>query len=114
MSVKNDRWIRKMAREHDMINPFAESQVREGVISCGVSSYGYDLRVALVRGPAQDRKSPDTWCSCGRSDVRKQLCSIGEPRDGTPVCVADRRAAGWRYRVRLAAVDQLRTCSGDM
>jgi dCTP deaminase len=35
-----------MAREHDMINPFAESQVREGVISYGVSSYGYDLRVA--------------------------------------------------------------------
>jgi dCTP deaminase len=46
MSVKNDRWIRRMAREHDMINPFAESQVREGVISYGVSSYGYDLRVA--------------------------------------------------------------------
>jgi dCTP deaminase len=46
MSVKNDGWIRKMARERDMINPFAESQVREGVISYGVSSYGYDLRVA--------------------------------------------------------------------
>jgi dCTP deaminase len=46
MSVKNDRWIRRMVREHDMINPFTESQVREGVISYGVSSYGYDLRVA--------------------------------------------------------------------
>ena len=46
MSVKNDRWIRKMAREQEMINPFAESQVREGVISYGLSSYGYDLRVA--------------------------------------------------------------------
>ena len=46
MSVKNDSWIRRMVREHDMINPFAESQVREGVISYGVSSYGYDLRVA--------------------------------------------------------------------
>ncbi|HMD99909.1 MAG TPA: dCTP deaminase [Terriglobia bacterium] len=46
MSVKNDKWIRRMVREHDMINPFAESQVREGVISYGVSSYGYDLRVA--------------------------------------------------------------------
>jgi dCTP deaminase len=46
MSVKNDRWIRRMVREHDMINPFAENQVREGVISYGVSSYGYDLRVA--------------------------------------------------------------------
>jgi len=46
MPVKNDRWIRRMAREREMINPFAECQVREGVISYGVSSYGYDLRVA--------------------------------------------------------------------
>ena len=46
MAVKNDRWIRTMVKEHDMINPFAESQVREGVISYGLSSYGYDLRVA--------------------------------------------------------------------
>src|SRR6202050_1937720 len=44
--LKNDRWIRKMSREHDMINPFSERQVREGVISYGLSSYGYDLRVA--------------------------------------------------------------------
>ena len=46
MSVKNDRWIRRMALEHEMINPFADRQVREGVISYGVSAYGYDLRVA--------------------------------------------------------------------
>jgi len=46
MSVKNDRWIRQMVQEHKMIEPFAESQVREGVISYGLSSYGYDLRVA--------------------------------------------------------------------
>ncbi len=46
MSVMNDKWIRKMAKEHEMIKPFAESQVREGVISYGISSYGYDLRVA--------------------------------------------------------------------
>ena len=45
MAIKSDRWIRKMALEHDMINPFSEKQVREGVISYGVSSYGYDLRV---------------------------------------------------------------------
>ena len=44
--LKSDRWIRKMAEEHDMINPFSEKQVREGVISYGLSSYGYDLRVA--------------------------------------------------------------------
>ena len=46
MSIKSDRWIRKMATEHDMINPFSEKQIREGVISYGLSSYGYDLRVA--------------------------------------------------------------------
>ena len=46
MALKSDRWIRKMALEHDMINPFAEKQMREGVVSFGVSSYGYDLRVS--------------------------------------------------------------------
>ena len=46
MSVKNDRWIRRMVRENRMIEPFAENQKRDGVISYGLSSYGYDLRVA--------------------------------------------------------------------
>ena len=46
MSIKSDRWIRRMAREHRMIEPFVEGQVREGAISYGVSSYGYDMRVA--------------------------------------------------------------------
>jgi dCTP deaminase len=44
--LKSDRWIRKMALEHEMINPFSEKQVRQGVVSYGLSSYGYDLRVA--------------------------------------------------------------------
>src|SRR6266516_815741 len=46
MSIKSDRWIRRMARDHRMIEPFADAQVRAGVISYGVSSYGYDMRVA--------------------------------------------------------------------
>ncbi len=46
MSVKSDRWIRKMALEHRMIEPFVEKQVREGVVSYGLSSYGYDIRIA--------------------------------------------------------------------
>jgi dCTP deaminase len=46
MSIKSDRWIRRMVREHRMIEPFADNQVRAGVISFGVSSYGYDMRVA--------------------------------------------------------------------
>ena len=44
--IKSDRWIRTMALEHGMIDPFEDRQVREGVISYGVSSYGYDMRVA--------------------------------------------------------------------
>ena len=45
MGVKADTWIRKMAQEHGMIEPFVDGQVREGVISYGLSSYGYDVRV---------------------------------------------------------------------
>jgi dCTP deaminase len=46
MPVKNDAWITRMAKGHRMIEPFEERQVRQGVISYGVSSYGYDIRVA--------------------------------------------------------------------
>jgi dCTP deaminase len=46
MGLKPDHWIRKMALEQRMIEPFADRQVRQGVISYGVSSYGYDIRVA--------------------------------------------------------------------
>jgi dCTP deaminase len=46
MAIKSDRWIARMAREHRMIEPFADRQVRSGAISFGVSSYGYDIRVA--------------------------------------------------------------------
>ena len=46
MGLKPDSWIRKMALEHRMIEPFEAGQVRNGVISFGVSSYGYDIRVA--------------------------------------------------------------------
>lgn len=49
MSVKSDRWILKMCREHGMITPYEEGLVREinghRIISAGVSSYGYDLRL---------------------------------------------------------------------
>ena len=46
MSIKPDHWITQMARKRGMIEPFESSQVRSGVISYGVSSYGYDIRVA--------------------------------------------------------------------
>ena len=44
--IKNDRWIKKQALEKSMIAPFEQTQVRKGVISYGVSSFGYDLRVS--------------------------------------------------------------------
>jgi len=46
MSIKPDRWIREMCRRHRMIEPFEEKQIRADVISYGVSSYGYDIRIA--------------------------------------------------------------------
>jgi len=46
MPVQSDKWIKKMAKEHSMISPFEEKQIREGKISYGVSSYGYDARVS--------------------------------------------------------------------
>ena len=46
MTIMSDRWITRMAREHGMIEPYEDRQVRKGVISYGVSSYGYDMRVA--------------------------------------------------------------------
>jgi len=45
MTIRSDRWIRRMAEEHAMIEPFETRQVRSGVISYGVSSFGYDVRV---------------------------------------------------------------------
>ena len=49
MTIKSDKWIRRMAREHGMIEPFEPNQVRHGedgrrIVSYGTSSYGYDIR----------------------------------------------------------------------
>ena len=46
MAIKADHWIRRMAETHGMIDPFSPGQVAEGRISYGLSSYGYDLRLA--------------------------------------------------------------------
>ncbi|MCA6070403.1 MAG: dCTP deaminase [Endomicrobium sp.] len=44
--VKNDKWIKKMALERKMIEPFEAGQVKNGKISFGTSSYGYDMRLS--------------------------------------------------------------------
>jgi dCTP deaminase len=46
MPIKSDKWIRRMCEEHRMIEPFEAGQVRNGKISYGLSSYGYDIRVS--------------------------------------------------------------------
>ena len=78
--VKCDRWIRQMAREHAMIEPFVETQVRDGVISYGLSSYGYDIRIAdefriftNVHSTTVDPKQFDTKSLV---DFRGDVCII--------------------------------------
>lgn len=85
MAIKSDRWIRRMAQEHGMINPFNDRHVREGVISYGVSSYGYDLRVAdefkifTVNSAIVDSKKFDE-----RSFVSLQASSVLVPPNSLP------------------------------
>ena len=46
MTIQSDKWIRNMAKSHEMRNPFEENQIRDNKISYGLSSYGYDARVS--------------------------------------------------------------------
>jgi dCTP deaminase len=46
MSIKSDQWIKRMAQQHRLLEPFVDSQKRAGLISYGLSSYGYDIRIA--------------------------------------------------------------------
>lgn len=80
MGLKPDHWIRQMAIEQKMIDPFVEDQVRDGVISYGVSSYGYDIRVAdefkvftNVFGATVDPKHFDTKSMV---DIKAEVCVI--------------------------------------
>lgn len=80
MGLKADYWIRKMALEHGMIEPFVDHQKRDGVISYGLSSYGYDIRVAdeykiftNVFSAVVDPKSFDTTSMV---DFKGEVCII--------------------------------------
>lgn len=80
MPVKSDRWIREMAATRRMIEPFADHQVREGVISYGVSSYGYDMRVAdefhifaSATGTVLDPKSFDITRG---EEIKAAVCTL--------------------------------------
>jgi dCTP deaminase len=104
-SIKSDKWIKKMALEHGMIEPFEDRQVRDGVVSYGLSSYGYDIRVAdefkvftNINSTVVDPKNFDARSFV---DVKSDICIIPPnsfalsktveyfriPRDVLTVCV---------------------------
>jgi dCTP deaminase len=80
MAIKADRWIKRMALERGMIEPFEDRQVRDGVVSFGLSSYGYDVRVAdefkvftNVYNTVVDPKHYDPQSFV---DIRADICTI--------------------------------------
>jgi dCTP deaminase len=80
MTIRSDRWIRKMAEEHGMIEPFQARQVREGAISYGLSSFGYDVRVADEYKVFTDVYSvivdPKAFDARSFVDVKAEYCII--------------------------------------
>ncbi len=105
MTIKSDRWIKQMALEHGMIEPFEEKQVRQGVVSYGLSSYGYDIRVAdefkIFTNVNTAVVDPKNFDSRSFVDVRGDVCIIPPnsfalaktveyfriPRDVLTICV---------------------------
>ncbi len=80
MGLKNDAWIRRMAKEYGMIEPFEEKQIRQGVISYGLSSYGYDIRVAdefkIFTNAYSAVVDPKQFDPRSFVDFRGQVCTI--------------------------------------
>ncbi len=78
--VKSDRWIRRMAEEHRMIEPFVDHQVRDGVISYGLSSFGYDIRLSdefqIFRPPGAIEIDPKAFDRDGLIEYRGDVCVI--------------------------------------
>lgn len=80
MGLKPDHWIRKMSLELQMIVPFAEGERRPGVISYGVSSYGYDMRVAdefkIFRNDRPSIIDPKDFDKFSMVDFKGDICVI--------------------------------------
>ncbi|HEX8785447.1 MAG TPA: dCTP deaminase, partial [Telluria sp.] len=84
MSIKSDKWIRRMADEHGMIEPFSAKQVRESegrrIISWGTSSYGYDIRCAdefkVFTNINSTIVDPKNFDSNSFVDVKSDVCII--------------------------------------
>jgi len=85
MSIKSDKWIRRMANEHGMIEPFVNGQVKEaengdGVVSYGLSSYGYDVRCAdefkIFTNINSATVDPKNFCPSSFVDFKGDVCII--------------------------------------
>jgi len=77
--VKSDQWIKRMARDSRMIEPFEENQVRTG-ISFGVSSYGYDMRISdefrVFRAASGRVLDPKAFDESLLENVKSDVCVI--------------------------------------
>jgi len=80
MSIKPDKWIMRMIKEHKMIEPFTEEQVRGDNISYGVSSYGYDIRISdefkIFTNINTTVVDPKNFDSKGFVDYKGESCII--------------------------------------
>ena len=80
MAIKSDRWIKRMALEQGMIEPFEDRQVRKGVVSFGLSSYGYDARVAdefkVFTNVYNTVVDPKKFDEKSFVDIRADVCTI--------------------------------------
>lgn len=80
MSVMSDKWIRKMAIEHKMIEPFCERVEGNGMISYGLSSYGYDIRVSrefkVFTNVYNSVVDPKSFQKEAFVDIESDLCII--------------------------------------
>ena len=80
MSIRPDKWIKRMALEHKMIEPFVDDQVRAGVVSYGVSSYGYDVRVGdefkVFTNVYNTVVDPKNFDSRSFVDIKADICII--------------------------------------
>ena len=120
MGLKPDHWIKKMALEHRMIEPFVEQQVRNGVISYGLSSYGYDIRVAdefkIFQPEITANKLSDVQCAyvAGAIDGMGQIgySSPGEGHRSLQLCLVNGRHEALERLRNLLGVGALRERAG--
>jgi dCTP deaminase len=80
MSIKPDRWIERMSSKHGMITPFEKKQVSKRIISYGLSSYGYDIRVAdsykIFTNVNNSVVDPKNFDENSFVDVKGEVCII--------------------------------------